>query len=755
MPAQPSRPATPPPLALWGGLECTVNRIEDRYFSQLEMNGHHQRGTDLERFAALGIVALRYPVLWERTAPEGLGSADWSWPDQRLQRLRELGIEPIAGLVHHGSGPRHTSLLDPGFAPGLAEFAGAVARRYPWIECYTPVNEPLTTARFSALYGTWYPHARSDAQFAQAVVHQCRAVVLAMQAIRRVTPQARLIQTDDLGKTYSTPALAHVAGFYNERRWLAWDLLCARVAPGHAMWDYLRRSGVPAGTLQWFQDHPCPPDVLGLNYYVTSERWLDERLQRYPASHRGTAAEPYVDIEAARALDPPTPGIGPLLREAAQRYGLPLAVTEVHIDAWREDQLRWLHEIWQAGEQARRDGVDLRAVTLWSLLGSYDWNSLVTRCDGYYEPGAFDVRGREPRPTAVARLARQLATGVASTHPVLAGVGWWRRADRFWCAPVPASDMAAPPAPQASMPKRPPPAAPLLITGAGGTLGRAFARLCQERGLASFALTRADLDITDAAAVQAVMARIRPWAVVNACGFVRIDQAEADHGACFRANVEGAVVLAAQCARAAVPLLTFSSDLVFDGRQSRPYVETDAVGPLSAYGRSKAEAERRVAGAHAQALVVRTSACFGPWDPNNFVARGLQALGRGEPFLAASDLTVSPTYIPDLVHACLDLLVDQETGVWHLSNGHGLSWAELLRWAAERAGIDARHLQAVPGDALRLAAPRPRYSALGSDKAAVMPPLGDALGRFCDAWNRLPAGMAANSRSLLTPQSPS
>ena len=166
---------------------------------------------------------------------------------------------------------------------------------------------------------------------------------------------------------------------------------------------------------------------------------------------------------------------------------------------------------------------------------------------------------------------------------------------------------------------------------------------------------------------------------------------------------------------------------------------------------SSVKPERRVAGAHAQALVVRTSACFGPWDAHNFVAHGLQALRRGEPFLAAGDLTVSPTYVPDLVHACLDLLVDQETGVWHLSNGHGLSWAELLRWAAERAGIDARRLQAVPGDALGLAAPRPRYSALGSDKAAMMPPLGDALGRFCDAWNR----PQADPPTPLSSQSPS
>src|ERR1700712_1299317 len=135
-------------LELWGGLECTVNRVADTYFSQLDRNGHAARDGDIERFAGLGIKAIRYPVLWERTAPDGLDNADWRWADDRLTALRDAGVNPIAGLVHHGRGAPHTSLTDPGFAAGLAGYAGAVAARYPWITDYTPVNEPLTTARF-------------------------------------------------------------------------------------------------------------------------------------------------------------------------------------------------------------------------------------------------------------------------------------------------------------------------------------------------------------------------------------------------------------------------------------------------------------------------------------------------------------------------------------------------------------------------------------------------------------------------------
>jgi len=212
-------------IEVWAGAECTVNRVGDRYFDQTVRNGHEGRLADLDLFAGLGIRAVRYPVLWERTAPDGPERADWTWPDERLRRLRELGVRPIVGLVHHGSGPRDTDLLDPAFPERLAAYAGAVARRYPWVEEYTPVNEPLTTARFSALYGHWYPHRRDDLGFARALLTQCRAVVLAMRAIREVNPAARLVQTDDLGKTYGTATLAYQAAFENERRWLTFVLL--------------------------------------------------------------------------------------------------------------------------------------------------------------------------------------------------------------------------------------------------------------------------------------------------------------------------------------------------------------------------------------------------------------------------------------------------------------------------------------------------------------------------------------------------
>lgn len=722
---------TAAPLELWGGVECTVNRVGDQYFDQLESNGHAAREGDLELFAALGLRAMRYPILWERTAPGGPESADWSWADARLTRLRRLDIRPVVGLTHHGSGPRHTSLVDPNFPEKLAAYARAVAARYPWVDDYTPVNEPLTTARFSGLYGHWYPHGRDDQTFARALLTQCRAVVLSMRAVREINPRARLVQTEDLGKTFSTRALSYQAELENERRWLTFDLLCGRVRPGHPMRRYLRRCGVADAELDWFVANTCPPDIMGVNHYLTSERYLDDRLERYPAhTHGGNGRDAYADVEAVRVRAEGCAGPRALLKEAWERYALPLAVTEAHLGCTREEQLRWFKEVWDGAQSLRAAGADVRAVTAWALLGSYDWDSLLTRAAGRYEPGVFDLRAPRPRPTAIARLLGELARGTRPTHPVLDAPGWWRRLERLTYRPDKRGATSTPPAEKQWTKTQPGSARGILITGATGTLGRAFARACHARAIPCRLLTRAEMDIADAASVEAALAEFGPWAVVNAAGYVRVDDAEREPDVCLRENSDGPATLAIACAARGVALVTFSSDLVFDGASREPYVESDRTAPLGVYGRSKAEAERRVLAAHPAALVVRTSAFFGPRDDFNFVTVALRALAAGERFAAADDATVSPTYVPDLVNATLDLLIDGEGGIWHLANQGALSWAELARRAADMAGLDASLIEARATNSLGLAAARPAFAALASERGMLLPPLEDALSRY-------------------------
>ncbi|ARV59556.1 dTDP-4-dehydrorhamnose reductase [Nostocales cyanobacterium HT-58-2] len=716
-----------PLLEVWAGVECTVNRVGDEYFDQLERNGHATRLDDLDLFAQLGIKAIRYPVLWERIAPNGLENADWSWADERLGRLRELGINPIVGLVHHGSGPRDTSLVDPEFPEKLALYARAVAQRYPWVTHYTPVNEPLTTARFSGMYGHWYPHGRDGLTFGRALLGQCRGVALSMKAIREVNPNAQLVQTDDLGKIYSTPKLAYQAEFENERRWLSFDLLCGRITPTHPMWEYLHKCGISDAELEWFLENPCSPDIIGINHYLTSDRFLDEHLENYPTWHHGgNEKHRYADVEAVRVRAEGIAGHHFLLKEAWERYGLPLAVTEAYLHCTREEQLRWLYEVWKAALQLRDEGVDVRAVTAWSLLGTYDWNSLVTRSVGYYESGVFDLRSPRPRPTAIAKMIRHLAAGHEPKHPLLETPGWWHRQERLLYPSVSCGGQVG------GEKTSPTSASPLAIVGATGTLGSAFARLCELRGISYHLLSRQDMDILDSASVDAVLAELKPWAVVNAAGYVRVDDAEREPHVCLQVNVEGPAILAAACAQHNVRLLTFSSDLVFDGTVSNPYVESHAVAPLNVYGCSKALAEKLVLKLNPASLIIRTSAFFGPWDDYNFVTIALRQLSAGNTFVAAKDGIVSPTYVPDLVHASLDLLIDGECGLWHLSNKGEIAWADLARLAAKKAGVSVSNLIALPTRELGLIAKRPTYTVLGSNRGELMPYLDSAIERYFD-----------------------
>ena len=708
-------------LELWVGPECTINRIEERWRDQSELTGFAQRHYDLARLATLGAKRIRLPVLWERVARAAGPGLDFSWADEAMANALEAGIEPIVGLLHHGSGPRHTSLVDRHFPALFADYARRVAERYPAQRWWTPINEPLTTARFSCLYGLWYPHAEDDATFVRALLNQVQATVLAMRAIRAVNPDARLLQTDDLGFTRCTPGLEAQAAFDNERRWLAFDLLCGRVDEAHPLRDWLRACGAGERELARLCEAPCPPDIIGINAYVTSERFLDERLQLHPSHlHGGNGRQAYVDVETVRAHGALIDGFAGRLRETHARYGRPIAITEVHMGCTREEQMRWLHQAWTAALDARREGVDVRGVTAWAAFGTVDWSSLLTREAGHYEPGLWDVRSNPPRRTALGTLAASLASGAGedsrTLHPVLAGPGWWQRDLRLCVRPHGATT---------ALPTR---GAPLLIMGRGA-LARTFARLCHMRGLPYELVSAADLDFADADALARLLDTHQPWAAIDAAGDEDVDCAERDPWH-WRLNAEGPAVLAAACSRAAVRLLVVSSDLVFPGRDGEHYVERDAVAPLNAYGRAKAYAERAVLSHAPDALVIRSAGLFGPWDDGNFIARGIALLRNGRLWPAAHDHVLSPTYAPDLVQAALDLLIDGERGLWHLTNGEALSWAELALRAAEQARLDTRQVIGRAGIELGHIAPRPRFSALGSERGMLLPSLADALSRY-------------------------
>jgi dTDP-4-dehydrorhamnose reductase len=217
---------------------------------------------------------------------------------------------------------------------------------------------------------------------------------------------------------------------------------------------------------------------------------------------------------------------------------------------------------------------------------------------------------------------------------------------------------------------------------------------------------------------------------VNAAGYVRVDDAEVDSERCMRENATGPAMLALACENRRIKLASFSSDLVFDGKKSVPYVESDPVRPLNVYGRSKAEAEAAVLTLSPDALMIRTSAFFGPWDHYNFVTATLKALLNGEEVSAVCDYIVSPTYVPDLVQGSLDLLLDGAHGVWHLANQGAVTWSELALMAARMANVSTARVAHSKNTQWKSMAVRPRYSALGSEKCAFMPSLTNALERY-------------------------
>ena len=696
---------------LWGGLECTVARIGERFRDQIAETGHSDRLGDLDGIAALGIRTLRYPALWETISARDPDECVWDWHDARFARLRLLGIRPIVGLVHHGSGPRYTSLLDPSFPALLATHAARVAARYPWIDLFTAVNEPLTTARFSGLYGHWYPHARSEAAFCRMVVIQCKASVLAMRAIRRITPSARLVQTEDIGKTFSTPPLQEQAAYENERRWLSLDLLCGRVDPAHPWYRRLIDHGVDPADLALLLSAEGAPDIIGANHYLTSERYLDGQASAYPKALRGgNGRRRYADVEAVRVaiLDGAT-GPRARLAELWERYRRPIAVTEVHHGCSRDEQLRWFAEVWTAATDLRSFGVPVEAVTVWSLLGAYDWNVLLVSQNGFYEPGAFDIRNPSPRLTAIGRATRDVARTGRFDHPVLDIPGWWRRPERFYRGVRHST-------PADHLPRC------LIILTSGASSEAAFTRICSERGLAHVIVDASPVSTSKGELLAEAVLRDRAWAVVDASGIPRAAAAQRYPGGSFRADARGAEQVARTCARLGLPLLAFSSDRAFDGTLGRAYRESDAVRPGDAYGRSEAEAERAMREAFPESLVVRTGTLFG-LGLGCFASESLRrcAAGFSEPMRPAE--TMSPTYLPDLIHAALDILIDGEQGVWHLVNQGERTWSSFVRDLAAAAHLPTPNTGDAPTGPLR-------NTALTSERGLIMPTVESAVERF-------------------------
>ncbi|MGE5393739.1 MAG: SDR family oxidoreductase [Candidatus Saccharibacteria bacterium] len=730
-------------VPIWGGAEYSVVRVHDNIYDQLAQSGHEERLNDLDLFSDLKISTIRYPMLWEKYAQDE--KLFLKLHDQRLDRLRELGIKPIAGLLHHGSGPFFTDLYDHDFPKYLAEFAYKIAERYPWIDLYTPVNEPLTTARFSGLYGVWFPHKNDDYSFARILLNELKGIVLSMQAVNSINANAQLVQTEDICKIHSTKSLKYQADFENQRRWLTYDILLGKLNAKHPLWSYFIDSGIKQQELEFFLENTFTPGICGFNYYVTSERYLDHRRSLYPSCfHGGNGRQRYADVEAVRANISHTLNPGELLKEAWERYHLPIALTEVHMACTREEQLRWFYEVYQTVTTLKKEGIDFRALTAWSFLGSFDWNSLLCVKNNYYESGVYDIRSGKPRPTALAQMIKTINKGEDYSNILLKLPGWWKRGDRHIFKSINEKKLIANETVHTAEP-----VPPLLIVGATGSLGSAFARVCRSRGIIYHLSERGELDIASRDDIQNILEKKKPWAVINAAGYSRIDDAEKSPEVCIRENTTGPVLLAELCKFKGIKFVTFSSDQVFNGEKKRPYLVNDQTEPLNLYGLSKKWAEEQIGKVNPESLIIRSSVFFNPWHKHDTLGKILYSgMNSNYQFNLPSDIVMSPAYIPDVVNTVLDLLIDGESGIWHLSNQQEITYYEFARMALDIAGLNKNIISAVPSSSLDYTAVRPSYSVLESSAGITLPLLTNALSDFVSEFLKEPTLQLMNQSSL-------
>jgi dTDP-4-dehydrorhamnose reductase len=258
----------------------------------------------------------------------------------------------------------------------------------------------------------------------------------------------------------------------------------------------------------------------------------------------------------------------------------------------------------------------------------------------------------------------------------------------------------------------------VLVTGAGGMLGRDFMRAAQYWNHEVVGFTYAELDVADSGSVWRTFARVKPDVVVNCAAYTNVDGAEDDYEAAWRANVEGARFVALGAAEVGASVVYPSTDYVFDGLKGEPYVESDATRPLSVYGQTKAAGEAETADANKRYFIVRSSWLFGTAG-RNFVETML-TLGRDQgDVVVVRDQVGCPTYTAHLADALVRLIGTNAYGIHHIAGGGECSWYEFAEEIFRQAGLDVRMMSMTTSELSR-PAPRPPYSVLATERAEAI-----------------------------------
>jgi len=332
-----------------------------RALEEYELTQHYQLWReDINRAADLGISHIRWGVPWYRVNPQP-GSFEWGWIDEVLDYLvNRKGITPIVDLVHYGTPLwMEASFLDPDYPQYVANYAHAFAMRYgELVRFYTPLNEPTVNAEYSGYHGQWPPYLTGKSGYSQVLLPIVRGMILTTAAVRAADPDALFVQVEALGWVWTQDErLQEEVEQQVAQTYLAFDLFTGRVATKHRLWPTLHEHGVTESDLAWLQAHQAQVDILGVNLYPWSggEYVMGEDGQ----CHKRGELNGY--------------HLAAVLRQAWQRYGIPLMVTETSARRDVDGRAQWMDETIAAVNQVRDEGVPVIGYTWFPAMTMVDW----------------------------------------------------------------------------------------------------------------------------------------------------------------------------------------------------------------------------------------------------------------------------------------------------------------------------------------------------------------------------------------------
>jgi beta-glucosidase len=357
------------------GVENSDPTVDGRRIDELDKCGHYRHWrTDLQLVQDLGIRFLRYGPPLHRTWL-GVERCDWEFADQAFAELQRLDIIPIVDLCHFGVPDWIGNFQNPDFPALFAGYAGTFARRFPWVQIYTPVNEMYICARFSALYGWWNEQLASDRAFVTALRNIVRANVLAMEAILQVRPDAIFVQSESSEYFHAeNPKAIGPAELMNSKRFLSLDLNYGRRVDSE-MYEYLTDNGMSREDYHFFMGRSLKQHcIMGSDYYVTNE-------------HR-------VGRDGITRASGEIFGYAVIARQYHERYRLPVMHTETNLVQGPSGTgaVSWLWKEWANVLRVRNDGVPVMGFTWYSLTDQVDWDTALREDNGHVnELGLFDL----------------------------------------------------------------------------------------------------------------------------------------------------------------------------------------------------------------------------------------------------------------------------------------------------------------------------------------------------------------------------